>query len=95
MTVPPVQVVVPLGVAVFCNPVGYVSEKVTPDSALFRFGFVMVNVRVEVPPVRIGLGANNFEILGGFNTVRDAVAIPVGPAFVPPWVEETKPLILS
>ena len=84
VTVPPVQVVDPFGVAVFCNPAGYVSEKATLDSALFKFGFVIVNVRVDVPPVRIGLGENSFEMLGGFKTVRDAVAIPVGPEFVPP-----------
>jgi hypothetical protein len=65
------------------------------DRALFRFGFVMVNVSVEEAPVRMGLGANNLEMLGGFKTVREDAAIPVGPVFVPPWVEETNPLILS
>lgn len=94
VTVPPVHVVAPLGVAVFCRPEGYVSEKATPLSALFRLGFVIVNVRMDVPPARIGLGANNLEILGGCKTVRDEVAMPVGPEFVPPCVEETKPLIL-
>ena len=67
----------------------------TPPRALFRFGFVIVKVRVDVPPAMIGLGPNNLEMLGGFKTVRDELATPVGPVFVPPSVEETKPLILS
>jgi hypothetical protein len=93
--VPPVHVVAAFGVAAFCNPDGYVSEKATPVRALFRFGLVMVNVSVDVPFVRMGLGANNFDMLGGCNTVRDAVAIPVVPLFVPPSVDETNPLTLS
>ena len=56
---------------------------------------VIVKVRVDVPPAMIGLGPNNLEILGGFKTVRDELATPVGPEFVPPSVEETNPLILS
>ncbi len=55
----------------------------------------MVNVSVDVLFVRIGLGENNFERLGGFSTVREAVATPVDPLFVPPSVEETNPLTLS
>jgi hypothetical protein len=61
--------------------------------ALLRFGLVIVNVNVEIPPVRIGLGENNFEIVGGFNTVSEAVALPVVPVFVPPFVEDMNPLI--
>jgi len=56
---------------------------------------VIVKVRVDVPPVMIGLGANNLEMLGGVKTVRAAVAIPVEPVFVPPSIEETNPLTLS
>jgi hypothetical protein len=56
---------------------------------------VIINVRVDVPPVMMGLGANSFEILGGVKTVRAEVAIPVEPVFVPPSVEETNPLTLS
>ena len=48
-----------------------------------------------MPLARIGLGANNLEMPGGVSTVREEVAIPVGPVFVPPCVEETNPLILS
>jgi len=95
VTVPAVQVVEAPGVAAFCKPDGYVSEKATPVSALFKFGLVMVKVSVEVPLVRIGLGANNFERLGGVKTVRDALAIPVVPVFVPPSVDEANPLTLS
>lgn len=75
--------------------VGRVSENWTLDRALFRLGFVMVNVNVEVPLARIGLGANNLEMLGGFKTVREEVAIPLVPLFVPPSLDETKPLTLS
>ena len=71
------------------------SENWTLERALFRFGLMIVNVNVEVLPARIGLGANNFEMLGGFKTVREAVAIPLVPLFVPPSVEETNPLTLS
>ena len=56
---------------------------------------LIVKVRVDVPPEMIGLGANNLEMLGGIKTVREEVAIPVGPIFVPPCVEETNSLILS
>ena len=54
---------------------------------------MIVKVNVEVPPARIGLGADNFERLGGCNTVSEAVALPVAPVFVPPFVEVTNPLI--
>ena len=67
----------------------------TPVSALLRLGLVIVNVSVDIPLVRIGLGANNFEMTGGFKTVRVAAAIPVVPLFVPPSAEETNPLTLS
>src|SRR5687768_3086943 len=89
MTVPPEQVVAPPGVPVFCKPAGYISENATPVRALFRFGFVIVKVSVDVPPARIGFGAKTFEMLGGCKTVKEAEATPVEPVFVPPSVEET------
>ena len=52
----------------------------------------MVNVSVEVPFTRIGLGANCLEIEGGEIAVKVSVAEPPGPVFVPPSVEETNPL---
>ena len=94
----PHPLVIALGVAatrICAGEVGRVSANWTLERELFRFGLVIVKVSVEVPPARIGLGANNFERLGGFNTVREAEAIPVVPAFVPPSVEETNPLTLS
>ena len=60
--------------------------------ASFKFGFEIVNVSVDVPPERIGLGANSFDITGGFKTVSAAVALPVDPVFVPPFVDEIKSL---
>ena len=72
--------------------VGKVSVKPTPVRSLFKFGFDTVNVSVDVPPARIGLGENNFVMLGGFNTMSPAVALPVDPVFVPPFVDEINPL---
>ena len=79
-------------VPVFVTPIGYVSEKATPVKALFKLGFVIVKVRVDVPLVRIGFGENSFVMRGAINTVSDAVALPVDPEFVPPFVEEMTPL---
>ena len=72
--------------------VGNVSVNARPVSESFRFGLVMVKVKVDVPPARIGFAANNFEMVGGFKMVRDELALPVVPVFVPPFVEETNPL---
>ena len=94
----PHPLVVALGVAAtrICpGEVGNVSENWTLERLSFRLGLLIVKVRVDVPPARIGLGANNFEIAGGFKTVSEAVAIPLVPLFVPPSVEETNPLTLS
>ena len=92
MSVPP-HVFDVVRVLVFVTPAGYVSEKATPARALFKFGLVMVKVRVDVPLVRIGFGENSFVMRGAINTVSDAVALPVDPEFVPPFVEEIKPLM--
>jgi hypothetical protein len=91
VNVPPQVLIVPTGVVLTTVP-GYVSEKATPVSALFWFGFVRVKVSVEVPLARIGFGANSFVMLGGCRTVSDAAALPVEPVFVPPLVEAIKPL---
>ena len=55
-------------------------------------GLVIVNVSVEVPPAKMGLGENSLVMLGGWMTVRAAVALPVVPVFVPPFVDEINPL---
>src|SRR5258705_13042854 len=54
----------------------------------------MVKVNVEVPAGRIGFGANNFEMAGGFKTVREALAEPEEPVLVPPSLVCIKPLTL-
>ena len=93
----PHPLVVAAGVEATCicaGEVGNVSENWTLERTLFRLGLVIVNVRVEVPPARIGLDENSFEMLGGFKTVRDALATPVDPVFVPPSVDEMNSLIL-
>ena len=58
-------------------------------------GLVIVKVSVDVPPAKIGFGENSLAMLGGCKTVRKAVALPVEPVFVPPFVDETNPLTLS
>jgi hypothetical protein len=88
----PLHVFVVLAGVVLSNTPGYISVKPTPVRALFKFGFDIVNVSVDVPPERIGLGENNFVMLGGFNTMSPAVALPVDPVLVPPFVDEINPL---
>jgi len=52
----------------------------------------MVKVSVDVPPAKIGLGEKSFAMLGACRTVSDAVALPVDPVFVPPFVDVINPL---
>ena len=84
----------PVGLATTIAPgaTGKVSENATPLRESSRLGFVTVKVNVETPLARMGLGENNFEITGGFKTVRAAEALPVEPVFVPPLVDEMNPL---
>ena len=75
----------------------FASVKVKVEVPLTAIGLgentlVIVNVSVDVPPARMGFGENNFVMLGGFNTMSPAVALPVDPVFVPPFVEEINPL---
>ena len=58
-------------------------------SWLSGLGFVIVNVSVDIPLTRIGLGANCFDIEGGEIAVSVSVAEPSGPVFVPPSADET------
>ena len=51
-----------------------------------------MKVSVDVPPAKIGLGAKSLEMVGAFRTVSEAVALPVDPVFVPPFVDEINPL---
>ncbi len=51
---------------------GKVSMNATPLRALFRFGFCIIKVRVDVPPVGIGFGLKNLEMMGGKTAVRFA-----------------------
>src|SRR5829696_8741099 len=81
MTLPPnVPVIVPphCGEVTFAEsviPPGNVSVKATPLKAVARFEFVIVNVRVDVPPATIGFGVNDFEMDAGARTVT--VSAPV------------------
>ena len=81
---------VTLGVAPTAIIAGKVSLNATPASASFWLGFEIVKLSVEVPPARIGLGANCFSIAGGTTAVSDAVATLV--VVVPLSVVESTPL---
>ena len=50
------------------------SLNATPLSAVAELGFVITKLRVDVAPVKIAEGANDFAIVGGAMTVIDAVA---------------------
>jgi hypothetical protein len=54
--VPPHCVEDPVGTV---RPLGKVSEKLTPVNATPVFGFVIVNVSVEVAPTEAGFGEND------------------------------------
>lgn len=91
----PQPLVVAFGVAATCicaGEVGKVSENRMLERASFWFGLAIVKVSLEVPPARMGLGENSFIMLGACRTVNDAVALPVDPVFVPPFVDEINPL---
>jgi len=59
----PVQVVLAFGVAATCKPDGSVSVNLAPVNWVV-FGFVMVNVNVEVPPTTIGFVRKVFVMVG-------------------------------
>ena len=52
-----------------------------------------MNVRVDVPLTRIGLGENCLEISGGEMAVKVSIAKPSEPVFEPVSVEEINPLM--
>jgi hypothetical protein len=66
------------------NPAGNVSVKLTPVMPKDALVFVIVKVRLVVPPTGIVDAPNDFMIVGAEATVTDALA-PVAP--VPPLVE--------
>ena len=86
--------VVVTGVAtvIAAGATGKVSVKARPVSESFWFGLVSVKVSVDVPPARIGFAESLFARLGGFITVREAVALPVELVFVPPLVDDMNSL---
>ena len=46
-------------------PAGKLSVNVMPAAAVEGLAFVIVNVKVEVPPVATGLGENALLMVGG------------------------------
>ncbi len=81
VTVPPVHVVAPAGVAVFTRPAGYVSVKAAAVIAVV-FEFVSVIVRTDAVPGVTVDGVNDFVAAGCASTVRLADALAAVPAFV-------------
>jgi hypothetical protein len=71
--------------------VGNVSLTPTPLSAVPALGLVIVSVRVDVPPTKIGVGLKPLVIVGGEGTVNVAEAVRP----VPPLVELTVPVVLA
>jgi hypothetical protein len=57
------------GVGATSSPEGSESVNPTPVNAVPLFGFVIVNVRVDVSPTRMGSGAKLLLIEGGAMTV--------------------------
>ena len=91
----PVTVSVPphwLDPALFAavNPAGSVSVNPTPVNDAVEFGLVIVNVRLVVAPTAMFVAPNDFEIVGGANTVMLAVLL-VAP--VPPSLEVMTPVV--
>jgi len=67
--------VAPAGFAT-TSPAGNVSVNPTPVWLPgFPAGFVIVNVSVDVPPIAIVVGLNDFVIVGGPNTLSVAVLL--------------------
>ncbi len=63
VTVPP-HVFVKFGVAAITTPVGSGSGKPTFVKAVFAFRFVIVTVKVEVPPCATLVGLKVFRLVG-------------------------------
>src|SRR4030095_13689445 len=76
------------------SPAGYASATATPPSASGGCGCWMVTVSSDVAPTRIGLVPNVLVMVGGCSAVNVATAEPVAVVFVPPSIDETKPLTL-
>src|SRR5258708_18326792 len=74
--------------------VGRLSVNATLLRMSWGFGFTSVNVRLVVPPARIGSVMNSLLITGGCSAVRVAVADPPEPELVPVSVEAIYPLTL-
>jgi hypothetical protein len=87
---PPHDPVSPFGVATV-KPLGSVSVKAVPLSAVAAFAFEIVKLKLDVPPTGMVDGVNDLAIDGGDNTVR--VADAARP--VPTLVEVTVPVVLE
>jgi hypothetical protein len=88
--VPP-QVLPALVVEATTTPEGNVSLTPTPVSGtVLAAGLVMVRVRVEVPPTRMGEVPNALAMVGGATTVKVADAVVP----VPPLLALTAPVVL-
>jgi hypothetical protein len=88
VSVPPHGVELPVATV---NPAGRLSVNPTPVNPTVEFGFVIVKLRLVVPPTGIFAAPNDLAIVGGASTVIEAVAVVVP---VPPSLEVTVLLVL-
>ena len=72
------------------SPLGRVSVKLTPVNAIPVFGFVTVNVKVDVAPIATGFGENALLMVGGAGVPQPAkltlsrfISFPLEVAFAP------------
>ena len=72
------------------RPLGRVSVKLTPVNATPVFGFVTVNVSVDVAPMATGFGENALPIVAGVGvphpvkvTLSKLISFPLEVAFAP------------
>src|SRR6185437_2792889 len=89
VVVPPQVLLSPFGVAT-TRPAGSVSLKATPVSARLVFGLAMLKVSEVLAFSRMLAAPKAFVIVGGWPTVRLALAVLP----VPPLVEVTLPVVL-
>lgn len=88
VTVPPQVVADPFATV---SPAGSVSVKLIPVRPSEVFGFVIVNIRLVVPPTTMLEAPNDLAIVGGVAT-ESVAALLAAP--VPPLVDVTAPVVL-
>jgi hypothetical protein len=78
MVPPPQEPVIPLGVAT-ANPAGNASVKPTPLRSAFKFGLVIVKLRLVLPPIEMLAAPKALAMVGGFGVVTVILAVAEPP----------------